>query len=89
MTNLLNSILQEEIGNSSQINLYLINGNWKAYEVSARRLSALLGDKSCQKEVAQGYQFDSLCITPELLLEKNLVNYCRLLGDDKVILDYL
>lgn len=86
MTNLLNSILQKEIGNSNQIILHLENGYWKAYQTSAHNLSNLLGDKSCQKETIQGYLIDTLCILPEIFLDKDLVNYCSLVSDNVVVL---
>ena len=82
----LNSILQKEINNRNQIFLHLESGCWKAYEASARKLSVLLGHRPCQREVFQGRQLDTFSISPEILTEETLVNYCSVVDDNIVVL---
>lgn len=84
---MVNTILKEEIFNRNQVILHLVNGGWKAYGASACNLSELLGDTSCQMEIFQNCQVDVLCISHELLIQRNLVDYCSLLEDEKIILD--
>lgn len=86
----LDFILHAEMSNDRDVFLYLEDGLWKAYAHSARNLSAKVEKDFylVESSFCHDMEIEILALTSESLIDSGLINYCSLLEDYRLMLEF-